>query len=562
MHRIEVIYPDSAPEPDVARTFSVSWRQLQFGRAEAGAQDPWFETFDDEEFGSSIVMLGDVACMRAALRRREDLPETAEQRGLALIYPNWPVAEARLRSFALDFGCSPAVMRTLLALFQTCDVRRAARRIGLSYETAREQLDSARAMVGAGNLPRLVTLMGLGIGRTGEDGEEYDEFLAAAYDVSERQVRIAGMIAEGATRRAVSEACGVSEAVVKKELAHIFAAIGVSNAIALARRMVELRLLAITTNRPAGRRFGSEPAVQRLSATARDGRNIVANDYGPAEGRPVLVLHSSMTNRPVNSSLVYALQAAGYRPVALDRPGFGETADAPSDCTGQSFFDLSAQDMADFCDAMRWHCVPLVSRGAAQIVLALHRLRPDLIACAVIMNPDPDARSSSKQNGFLATMKKHFARRPWAVEMMSRWVVNSMTFERVRDHVRRSALGCDADMRTMAVPRHMADYYRALIDFRRGRVDGFIKEQVALATVGKPAPVGGTPHFSLLIGERDSLHDPAETLRYWRDVLPEADTSITTGTGRFMSYSHPDVAVSALARALSRAGNQSRGAIQ
>ena len=42
-----------------------------------------------------------------------------------------------------------------------------------------------------------------------------------------------------------------------------------------------------------------------------------------------------------------------------------------------------------------------------------------------------------------------------------------------------------------------------------------MKEQVALATVGKPAPVGGTPHFSLLIGERDSLHDPAETLRYW-----------------------------------------------
>lgn len=546
MLRLEIISPDGPPEPVVARAFPDLWRRLQFQRAKAGAIDPWFETFEDEHFGRSIVMVGDVARVRSHLRQDVALPKGVARQALVLVHLNWPLIESRLRSFALDFGCSPAVVRTLVALLQTCDVRLAARMVGISYETAREQLESARAVVGAQNLTRLVTMIGLGIGQTGEDGEECDQLLAATCNLSARQAGIAAMIADGATRRAVAQAFNISEAVAKKELARIFVATGVSNAIALARTLVELRLIAMNTNLPAGRLSTSDPAVEVIAAVARDGRKIAANDYGPVGGRPVLVLHSSMTTRHVNSGLVYALQAEGFRPISIDRPGFGDTDPAPSACAGQDYFDLAARDMVDFCAARCWRHVPLVSRGAAQIVMALHRIRPDLIASAVIMNPDPDAHSSSKETGFIATMKKNFAARPWAVGVMSRWVVNSMTFERVRDHVRRASAGCDADARAMDAPRNIGDYYRALVDFRRGRLDGFIKEQVALATTGKPKPVRGTQHFTLLIGEQDSLHAPKETLQYWRDVLPDADASIVSGTGRFMSFSHPEIAVSAL----------------
>ncbi len=562
MHRLEIIHADKSPEPVMARAFSASWQRHQFQRARAGASDLWFETFDDEHFGRSIVMVGDLERVHTHLRRRKPLPPIGAGQALGLVYLNWPVVEARFRAFALDFGCSTAVVRTLVALLQTCDVRLAARTMGISYETAREQLDSARATVGAKNLTRLVTLIGLGIGQTGEDGEECDQLLAAAYNLSGRQVKIAAMIADGATRNAVASAHNISEAVVKKELARIFQVTGVSNAIALARALVELRLLAICANFSAARHLAGEPAAEVLSVAVRRGRTIVASDYGPKRRRPVLVLHSSMTTRHVNSGLVYALQDEGYRPIAIDRPGFGDTDDAPSACAGQDFFDLAAQDIVDLCTARQWRDVLLVSRGAAQVVMALHRMRPDLIAAAVIMNPDPDAQSSSKETGFIATMKKNFARRPWAVGTMSRWIVNSMTFERVRDHVRRAAAGCDADARAMGERRNIGDYYRALVDFRRGRLDGFIKEQVALATTGKPNPARETPHFALLIGEGDSLHDPKETLQYWRDVLPDADVSIVSGTGRFMSYSHPEIAISALTGMLSNPILQSRGARQ
>ncbi len=562
MHRLEIIYPDTSPVPDVAHTFPAAWRAFQFRRVRAGAAAPWFDMFDDAHFGRSVVMVGSVERICSQSRPPAATPAAEGRQALALVYLNWPVVEARLRSFALDFGCSPAVVRTLVALLQTCDVRLTAARLGISYETAREQLDSARKVVGAGNLTRLVTMIGLGIGRTGEDGEESDQLLAATYALSPRQVKIGALIADGATRRSVGQACGISEALVKKELAHIFAAVGVSNAVALARTLVEMRLLSIATGLAARRPMSGEPACQVLSAAARDNRKIVASDYGPPSASPVLVLHSSMTTRHVNSALVYALQAEGFRPIAIDRPGFGDTTDAPPGCAGQAFFDLAAQDIVDFCAVMRWRQLHLVSRGAAQVVLALHTIRPDLIGSAVIMNPDPDARSSSKETGFIATMKRNFAQRPWAVEIMSRWVINSMTFERVRDHVRRAAAGCEADARTMEMPQHLGDYYRALVDFRRGRLDGFIKEQVALATTGKPAAVMSTPHFALLIGQHDSLHDPEETLQYWRDVLPDADASIVPGTGRFMSYSHPEIAASALKQLGANDSISSRGASQ
>lgn len=99
----------------------------------------------------------------------------------------------------------------------------------------------------------------------------------------------------------------------------------------------------------------------------------------------------------------------------------------------------------------------------------------------------------------------------------------------------------------------MADYYRALSCFRQGRLEGFVREQTALATIGRPGRVDGTDHFTLLVGEHDSIHDPGETMTYWREVLPDARVEMVEGAGRFMTYSHADVVVTALVAGLRKA---------
>lgn len=520
----------------------------QFMRLDDEPEGFWFEVCDDDRFGPSIVLVGRPPMMRKILLDPSLLPEPLADGVLAVVRIDWNRFEEQLSGFAADFGMSAPVTRMIVSLFRAGDVRAAAKIPGLSYETAREYLSDARELVGAGNLRRLVTLMGLGVAKTGRDAEESDAMLAYAFGLSERQTRIAGMIANGTARREVSQSLGASEALIKKELTLVFAAVGVSNAVALARALVELRLLAIATKLQSPRDPFPEAVHHRVSASARDGRRIAASDYGPWTGRPILVLHSSMTSRPANRALVEALQNSGCRPISIDRPGFGDTEAAPAECRGEDFFNLAASDVVDFCTAMGWLRIKLVSRGAAQVILALQRANPDLIEAAVIMNPDPDARSSSRRSGFLAAMKKNFARRPWAVALMSRWAVQSLTFERVRDNVMRSTEGCPADAQIMADPKHMADYYRGVIGFRHGKLDGLVREQSALATIDRPVPLGGTRQLTLLVGEQDSIHDPDETLEYWRTALPDACVEIVPGAGRFMSYSHPGVVVKALAR--------------
>jgi pimeloyl-ACP methyl ester carboxylesterase/DNA-binding CsgD family transcriptional regulator len=548
MHRIDVIHPDHDGSRPSGHRYDQGWLLAQFAQAEAQAGNVWFETQDDKDFGSTIVIVGSEAAMRRIVFDPAIMPAAMPAGSLCVLRPDWNRIETQLRSFAGDFGMSPAVTGLVVALFRTGDVRAAAVRTGLAYETAREYLGKARELVGASNLQNLITLIGLGIAKTGSDAEESDVLLAYAYGLSERQTQIAGLVANGAARQEVARTFGLSEALVKKELTHVFTAVDVANAAALARAMVEFRLLAIATTLHDARDPFPEAVHQELTVTARDGRQIMASDYGPRSGEPLLVLHSSMTNRPANRALIEALQNSGYRPFAMDRPGFGGTDAAPDDCRGEDYFNLAAQDIVDFCRAKNWPRIKLASRGAAQVVLALQRQCPDLIEAAVIMNPDPDARSSSKRSGFLAAMKYNFVRRPWAVALMSRWAVQSLTFARVRDNVLRSAAGCPADAQVMADPVHMRDYYRGITAFREGKLDGFIREQTALASVGMPQPIRGTGRLTLLVGDQDSIHDPHETLRYWRKVLPDAQTRMVTGAGRFMSFSHPELVVGALAR--------------
>ena len=526
--------------------FGATWVASQFGRVDAETEGWWFETFHHPSFGPTIALVGRPEQLQSLLK---NVTWTEPAPGLAVAHIDWHWLEDQLSRFAADFGLSAAITRTVIALFTTGDVRKAADATGVSYETAREYLEKARGLVGANNLQRLVTMMGMGLGRTGEHAEESDQFLAIAYGVSERQMRIAGMIANGDTRAEVAVALGISEALVKKELAVVYAALDVTTAPALARAMIELRLLAIAVSLGDGADRFPEAAHRTLSITARDGRRITASDYGPRQATPVLVLHSSMTSRPVNRALVEALQNGGFRPVSMDRPGFGET-DVPADCQGEDYFALAAQDIVDLCAAMKWDRIAIVTRGAAQVVLALDGMAPDLIEVAVVTNPDPDATSSSRRSGFLATMKRNFVRRPWAVALMARWFAHSLTYERASDNVMRSTAGCPSDRETMARPKHMADYYRALSSFRLGRLDGFVREQTALATIGRPIPVEGRDHFTLLIGEHDSIHDPRETMDYWRDVLPDARVEMVADAGRFMTYGHAEVVVAALASRL------------
>jgi hypothetical protein len=167
VHKVDVILPDQCTGGPDAIGFEHGWWQVQFARLEAQNEEFWFETYNDKRFGPTIVIVGDSSAMCRIIFDPALITDPLPAGSLCVLRPDWDLIEAQLRGFAKDFGMSPSVTRLVVALFQSGDVRAAAVRAGLAYETAREYLGAARQMVGATNLQNLITLIGLGIARTG-----------------------------------------------------------------------------------------------------------------------------------------------------------------------------------------------------------------------------------------------------------------------------------------------------------------------------------------------------------------------------------------------------------
>ena len=447
--------------------------------------------------------------------------------------------DRRFARFGSAFGWPDAVSKTASALYRNCDVRLAAEERGVTVNTLREQLQVARESLGAENLPRLMMLANLASIGVDYQGKEADDFLANIFDLTQRQLRIARLAANGSTRAEISKTVGVSEALVKKELGFTFAASGVENILGLTRIISDSRALSIVTGYGDSRPEVAAPACSTVEVRSSDGRRIVGSDYGPRSGRPVLVLHSSMTSRSVHRALIEALQDHGFRPLAFDRPGFGDTDEVIGARPGEHDpFATAAQDMLAVCHALGFSKVSIVSRGAAQVVLAFLQLAAERVDRVVVVNPDPDTTASSKFEGSLGAIKMAFMRRPAAVQAMARFIATYATFDRVADTLVRSAKDSPPDLGVLANRDNIVEYFRGMEFLGRRKLAGYINEQVALATKQQPSPLPGTRNVVLLQGGTDFLHDPDEALSYWANLLPNAKVVKLDDAGRFLAYSH------------------------
>jgi DNA-binding CsgD family transcriptional regulator len=486
-----------------------------------------------------------VAPLARSFGWRVALPASPVRGAIAVLRIAPAAVPERFARFGAAFGLSPALVRILAALYQHEDVARAAAAAGISFNTARDYLDQARRLIWAPNLPRLITWAAIGSLAT-DASAETDLPVSALFALSARQRRLAGAIADGASRAEAARTLAISDAVAKKELAAVYAATGVSSAIGLARLLAELRGLAIATGVPRLAEPHPPPFSRTLIVSRPGGRRVVASDYGPPAGRPVLVLHNTMNCRGVDRALVEALQNAGFRPVSPDRPGYGDTDPVPAAADAGTYLQACCDDLAALCAAQGWAGVPIIAHGPMQVVLALLQRAPPAFGRIVVDAPEPGAGHGASADGMIGTMKRQFARRPWAVAAAVRMLSTLASHARLAALMQDWTASSPADARAMADPALLMDFYRKLEPFRQGRIDGFVREQVVQATAAPPPALPGTRQLILLIGGTDFMHDAAQNRAYWQAVLPDARIQIIADAGRFISYSHPDQLVAAL----------------
>lgn len=468
--------------------------------------------------------------------------------GHVVVLTSLAVQAARpLEDAGRAYGLSGLQTRVALETIRTGNIRSAARRLSISYDTAREAMAEALKRAHAPRLPALVSrLTSLAFGVLPESDPA--EVLGDLWGVTPRQADIAGLIADGLSRAEVAGALGLSEAVVKKEIDRVFVILQVSSAAALARTLVEAQALRWLTSATGGDAGFLDLHTEPLQFVFRpDGGRIAVSDYGPSSGRPVLVIHSSMTGRLVARRLRQALQAAGYRPISIDRPGFGLTDEWPGRAPGQHDpWRTSAEDTLAAMNHFKIARTDLVARGGAQSVLALHRLAPERLGRVVLVNPDPPFGLSGDGNPGTRIMKQLYLANPGLIRIIVALICRRYTFDRQHAAVRKAVQGSPSDEAAIAVPDIAVDYFRAQRALASGRQGGIVNEYTDFVRTPSVPLLGGTTDWRILVGAQDTMHDPDKVIAYWTGVLPDARIDLIADAGRLLAMSHPSYVVDAL----------------
>lgn len=503
----------------------------------------------ERQDGDTAIFAYATAAQTQTWRLPPDVRRAARRRPSDVVVVTTHVLTQRepLEDACRSFGLSGLQTRVVAATMRVGSVKAAAAEAGVSYQTAREAMAGALKRTGSPRQAALVSaIASVAFGVLPGTGGL--EIVADLWGLTPRQAAICALVAGGLSRGEAARALRVSEAAVKKELDRIFLALQVGSAAALARKIAEANAMQWLTRATGGdlgyESGGAEPL--RLIARSAGGR-IAVSDYGPASAPPVLVAHSSLTTRHVARPLVSALQAAGFRPIAIDRPGYGLSDEVPGAALGRHDpFATAAEDALQVLDALRIRTIDVVARGAAQFVVALGARAGQRLGRVVLINPDPHHAASSARLGVYGALKDAALRNPAIIELWWRLASRQISYDVVAAFLQRSAKGSPADEAAARRPEIVRDYFRAQRTFGTGRIAGVVNEQTALAKGDQPAPLDGCANWRVLVGEEDTLHDPAQALVYWREVLPDASFELVPGAGRLLALSHPELVVRAL----------------
>jgi len=493
--------------------------------------------------GSTILPL------RAPARVAADWPLSPQVRqamaggARELIFAYRPLDDTALIARACEsWRMTPLESRVVAALLAHETLRPAARAVGIAYETAREALAGAMAKAGARRQSDLVRRLHVALG-VGEFDLAEVGLLSAALGLSERAAAVARLVALGLSRPEIAASLAISDHVVKAELKRLFELFGVGSAIALSEQVVEasvLLALAGSDNQATAARTDEMRPLRLINRPGGSGR-IALSDYGPASGRPALLMHSALTGSLIDRGLVAALQGRGLRPIAIERPGFGLTDPPEDDPRG-----TAAQDMAAVVARLKLKPVVLICRGGEAAALDFAADYAEHFAGGVLINPFRPYDVDTRWDGLMNLTKRLIAGRPQMIEPLAALLVRRASPASLARVVREAVKDSPADLAVLEDPRILADYIASARLAALATPWGFIHEQQAY--VGwRPRALTEGERWVRILGEEDVLYLPGEGDEVWERSLPGHRVIRRADAGRLIHASHPEVVAQACA---------------
>lgn len=512
---------------------------------------PSVSTIADDRTGRPVA----VAAATLAIARRWPLAPTvraaleqgAGSHAIVAFRPDITAWERAARAY----GLSPQESRLAAALARRGDLKLAARDTGVAYETARKLVSAAMRKVGASRQTDLLHLI-LSVAAGGlHPPEGAIRLFADLFGLSLRQAELARAIAHGATRDGAAQAQGISFHGGKAALKIVFQACGVTNAVDLARLVAEVDALvglATACSVEIEPRGGDIEPLRLIARRWAPGR-IAVTDHGNGHdrargggrGRPLLMFHNAVGGRHHPRRLVVAMQAAGWRPISFDRPGFGL-----SDVAGDDPFAAAAADVGDILDALEIERATIFARGGSTAAVTTAAALADRIAGGLLVGPEPPIAYDSRFVGMMGRGKALFFGNPVLAAAFARILSRRTSSAQIARMQRQSVAGSAIDENVLNDPDAVADIVRASRQSALG-MHGFLAELQAHGNGAEPPTLAAAGNWVVMAGAHDPLYDFEPSRGFWERTLPGAAIHIIADGGRWLHLTHGDAIIAALA---------------
>jgi pimeloyl-ACP methyl ester carboxylesterase/DNA-binding CsgD family transcriptional regulator len=398
----------------------------------------------------------------------------------------------------------------------------------MSTETAKDALARACRKAGVRGASELVgRLLDLSCGADAVEPAT----IVATLGLTPAEARVAIAAARGESVEATAASLGLAESTVKSYRKAIFAKTGASRDRDLRRLVAEASGL--------GRLAGASEIVldhrvvgERLRVFARpDGRRVALIDYGPASGRVCVVMHGFMTGRRLPRAFVDILQGDGWRPVVIQRSGFGLSDPATGD-----YLATAADDMTATLDLLEVDRTAVLARdGGAAVAIAFADRRPDRVRRAVLLNPRSTRERLPGASGlFVGALSRVLLTQPAAIAAVCEFSRQRSGSRNVERLLNRLGSGLETD-RLMAQRPEVATHLIRDTQGMLARTAQGLIDELRLYADGWSVPAV-LPPVPWRVAWGRNIQSEVE-----RDIWARAgaETRVIDGMGLLPAYTHP-----------------------
>jgi pimeloyl-ACP methyl ester carboxylesterase/DNA-binding CsgD family transcriptional regulator len=441
-------------------------------------------------------------------------------------------SDALSQAAAEAFGLTPLEARIAEAFLFAPTLEIAAEQAGVGRETARDAMARVVAKTGARRSTGVVRRLTELISAVRDQGPLTPQLLVQAFGLTRSEAEVAVRLVGGATQREAAKALDLRPETVRGYAKAALQKSGAARVKDLARVAAEAQALARFRDvaEPVFVR-GGPPA--RLRLLPRGGRNVAFLDYGPRSGEPAIVFHGFMAGRSLPPALVRGLQRRDFRPIVVQRPGFGLTSPVRS-----GYLDAAAHDLADVIDALGLARIALFARdGGTAAALAFASRHPDRIARAALLNPrSPHGLSAGQRSGPVAQLTRLILARPQAIGPLGEFIRKRTRSDVLEKLLRETLKAMPQDLAALDDPAVKAQLVRDIQAQFAHSAAGYVAEHALYAEGWTPPQVAGGGPWTIIHAGGMSTPPPREP---WSG-LPGVRFVELAGAGVLAQFTHAD----------------------